>query len=125
MNYSHSRKRTALISVLALTAAAVFIPRFIIAEPSTEALMKESETAPEKVPDPDKLQSADWQERLSPEQYRILRNAGTERPGGAVYDQFKQQGSGTYYCAGCGENPGRNARSMPPAPVVAARSPSR
>jgi peptide-methionine (R)-S-oxide reductase len=65
--------------------------------------MKESEQAPEKLTRPDGLQSADWQARLSPEQYRILRQAGTERPGGPVYDQFKKQGAGTYYCAGCGE----------------------
>ncbi|MCU0788162.1 MAG: peptide-methionine (R)-S-oxide reductase MsrB [Verrucomicrobia bacterium] len=45
---------------------------------------------------------AEWREQLTPEQYRVLRQAGTERPFGEVYEQFKQQGSGTYYCGGCG-----------------------
>lgn len=64
--------------------------------------MKEMPEAPEKVNEPAALSAADWQERLSPEAYRILRHAGTERPGGPVYHQFKEQGAGTYYCAGCG-----------------------
>ena len=45
---------------------------------------------------------AEWKKELTPEQYRILRKAGTEAPNGAVYDQFKKQGKGTYHCAGCG-----------------------
>jgi peptide-methionine (R)-S-oxide reductase len=97
-------KQTVLAFSVLLAAAAISIPLLSSAEPSpNQGPMKESEQAPEKITQPDGLQSADWQARLSPEQYRILRQAGTERPGGAVYDQFKKQGSGTYYCAGCGE----------------------
>ena len=44
----------------------------------------------------------EWKQQLTPEQYRVLRQAGTERPFGEVYEQFKKQGGGTYYCAGCG-----------------------
>ena len=43
----------------------------------------------------------EWKKTLTPEQYRILRKAGTERPNGEVYDEFKKQGAGTYFCAGC------------------------
>ena len=43
----------------------------------------------------------EWKKILSPEQYRILREAGTERPNGKVYQDFKHQGAGTYFCAGC------------------------
>ena len=43
-----------------------------------------------------------WKKELTPEQYRILRQSGTERPDGAVYEQFKKQGKGSYHCAGCG-----------------------
>lgn len=45
---------------------------------------------------------AEWKKELTAEQYHILREAGTERPNGAVYKEFKHQGEGTYHCAGCG-----------------------
>jgi peptide-methionine (R)-S-oxide reductase len=44
---------------------------------------------------------AEWKKQLTPEQYRILRESGTERANGEVYKEFKHQGKGTYHCAGC------------------------
>jgi len=44
--------------------------------------------------------NADWRERLSPEQFRILREAGTEPAGSGALLNNKQ--TGTYVCAGCG-----------------------
>ncbi|HEY1174464.1 MAG TPA: peptide-methionine (R)-S-oxide reductase MsrB [Verrucomicrobiae bacterium] len=43
----------------------------------------------------------EWRKQLTPEQYHVLRMAGTERAFGAAYEEFKKQGGGTYYCAGC------------------------
>jgi peptide-methionine (R)-S-oxide reductase len=43
---------------------------------------------------------AEWQAALSPEQYRILREKGTERPFSGEYDHTFEPG--TYHCAGCG-----------------------
>ena len=43
-----------------------------------------------------------WRKELTPEQYRVLREAGTERAFGAAYEEFKKQGAGTYVCGGCG-----------------------
>ncbi len=42
----------------------------------------------------------EWRQRLSPEQYRILRKKGTEHPFSGEYDHFF--GAGQYTCAGCG-----------------------
>jgi peptide-methionine (R)-S-oxide reductase len=44
----------------------------------------------------------EWRKILTPEQYRVLRQAGTERPFGPAYEEFKKQGAGTYVCGGCG-----------------------
>ncbi|XLR12341.1 hypothetical protein HN51_049068 [Arachis hypogaea] len=42
----------------------------------------------------------EWRAILSPEQFRILRQKGTEYPGTGEYDKFF--GEGVYNCAGCG-----------------------
>jgi peptide-methionine (R)-S-oxide reductase len=46
---------------------------------------------------PMKLTDAQWKERLSAEQYYILRQEGTERAGTGKYDHFYEKG--TYYSA--------------------------
>ncbi len=43
----------------------------------------------------------EWKKLLTPEQYRILRESGTERAFGEIYKEFKEQGEGSYHCAGC------------------------
>ena len=46
------------------------------------------------------LSDEQWRERLSPEQYNILRQHGTERPFTGEYVHVKDDGK--YHCAGCG-----------------------
>jgi len=43
---------------------------------------------------------AQWRAQLTPEQYRVLREHGTERAGTSPLD--KQYAKGTFSCAGCG-----------------------
>ena len=43
----------------------------------------------------------EWKERLTPEQYEVLRNKGTEGAFTGPYHDTKT--SGTYVCAGCGQ----------------------
>ncbi len=45
------------------------------------------------------LSDKEWKERLTPEQYDVLRKEGTERPFTSPLD--KQYDDGTYVCAGC------------------------
>ena len=42
---------------------------------------------------------AEWRRALTPEQYRVLREHGTERAGTSPLD--KEHGKGTFLCAGC------------------------
>ena len=53
------------------------------------------------MPDKTILTDAEWREKLTPEQYAILRQAGTERAFTGKYE--KNKGDGEYVCAGCGQ----------------------
>lgn len=48
-----------------------------------------------------KKTDAEWRELLSPAEYQILRQKGTERPGTGEYNKF-QPTTGHFACAGCG-----------------------
>ncbi len=52
-----------------------------------------SDTAPIEKPD------SAWREELTPEQYRVLREHGTERPGSSPLNAEKR--AGTFLCAAC------------------------
>lgn len=48
-----------------------------------------------------KLSDDEWKKRLTPEQFRVLRQHGTERAGTSPLDKEKR--AGTFACAGCGQ----------------------
>jgi peptide-methionine (R)-S-oxide reductase len=50
---------------------------------------------------PVNLSEEEWRTRLTPEEFRVLREAGTERAGTSPLN--KETRSGTFACAGCGK----------------------
>ncbi len=56
--------------------------------------------APQLAPGTISLTDAEWRERLSQEQYRVLRQHGTERAGTSPLNREKRDG--IFLCAGCG-----------------------
>jgi peptide-methionine (R)-S-oxide reductase len=47
------------------------------------------------------LTEAEWRQRLTPEQYAVMRAHGTERPGSCGL--LREKRPGTFHCAGCGQ----------------------
>jgi peptide-methionine (R)-S-oxide reductase len=45
------------------------------------------------------LSDAEWKQRLTPEQYQVLRKEGTERAGTSPLNEEKRRG--VFHCAGC------------------------
>jgi peptide-methionine (R)-S-oxide reductase len=50
--------------------------------------------------DPRSLSEADWQDRLPPDRYHVLREGGTERAFTGRFNVHKEDG--IYVCGGCG-----------------------
>lgn len=61
----------------------------------TNSVMKE-EIPAEELP----KNESEWKEKLSPEQFAVLREKGTERPGTGKF--LYNNDKGVYVCAGCG-----------------------
>mmetsp|Transcript_5246 Transcript_5246/g.10719 ORF Transcript_5246/g.10719 Transcript_5246/m.10719 type:complete len:150 (-) Transcript_5246:52-501(-) len=59
--------------------------------------------------DPTQMTDEDWKQVLSPEEFRVLREKGTERAGTGEYDKMYPV-KGHFKCAGCG-NPLYSAQS--------------
>ena len=64
---------------------------------------------------------AEWQETLSPKQYQVLREHGTEMRGSSALNQEKRPG--TFVCAGCGQPlfASEGQASTSPCPTPSAR----
>ena len=64
--------------------------------PQARAALAQAPAVGEKL----QLSDAEWKQKLSPEQYRVLREQGTERAFSGAY--WKEKGEGVYACAACG-----------------------
>ena len=80
----------------ALLAAMFFVLSACAQNPSQTKVAGSSE---KKISFPVTKTDAEWKSTLTPEQYNILRQSGTERAfTGKYWDNHEK---GTYYCAGC------------------------
>ena len=89
-----------MIRLFILSTALAFL--FIsCGDTQTDKKMDMKENMPEKRMQetgyPMQLTNAEWKEKLTPEQYNILREKGTEPSGTGKYDHFYEKG--TYYSA--------------------------
>lgn len=97
-----------IIVTLALTAAAVqngCNPKFVlqnIKDNSPDTRREQTEMSNTEKEDKIIKSAAEWRDELTPEEYRILRQKGTEAPFTGKYDEFFD--TGTYLCAACGQD---------------------
>lgn len=68
--------------------------------PFLSALFSSKPTPTMSSSHPDQRTPQEWRAVLSPEQFRILREKGTEAPGSGKFDKH-QPSAGVYTCAGC------------------------
>ena len=92
-------KKSQIITPFILILGSVFAVWVVNAQ--SQHSMSTSDHTPAQPHQTVKKSKAEWKKLLTPEQYRIARESGTEAPNGEVYKQFKKQGAGTYYCVGC------------------------
>jgi peptide-methionine (R)-S-oxide reductase len=92
-----------VIMLSVVTSMEVGCRRTVPPEPNPISVAKEPAMEPEKETSEMQmpLTEQEWKEKLTPEEYKILRKKGTERAFTGKYDKFYEPG--VYKCAGCGE----------------------
>lgn len=63
--------------------------------------MSTSDKTPKAPPERVEKTNEEWKKILTPAQYYVAREAGTEFSHGDIYKDFKKQGAGKYYCVCC------------------------
>lgn len=87
------------------TASSAAAPAPVPAAPAAAPTQPTQPNQPKEIPPVgDKLVLSDeeWQKRLTPEQYKVLRRKGTEPAFCGGYTATKTHGPGIYHCTGCG-----------------------
>jgi len=87
---------------LALIAAAIHADGPAGSAPGGAGVFAVAEEPPPQPMEKVSKTSEEWRRLLTAEQYRVTRQAGTERPHGPAYKEFKAQPAGTYFCICCG-----------------------
>ena len=82
--------RRRLLGMGLVTAAAGAVARFVGADDKASQAATKFEVA---------MSDAEWQQRLTPAQFSVLRKHGTEYPGSSPLD--KEYSRGAYHCTGC------------------------
>jgi peptide-methionine (R)-S-oxide reductase len=77
---------------------AIFGGLFLAKQASATEAIKPAAPASTSIT-PLRLSIAEWQKRLSPQAFAVLREESTERPGTSPFNTEKRKG--TYQCAGC------------------------
>ena len=95
MNLKDIRNLTGIISLLLLS---LFWKTEILAQDKSQQKIDVNSNS-KKSNDPMKRTDSEWQRILSAEEYRVLREKGTERPFMGKYDGHYDKG--TYVCSGC------------------------
>lgn len=85
-------KRRSFLGLIGLGGLAAVVPGMVHARPELN-LTRSPDVEPLE------LSAAEWRERLTQQQYAVLREEETERAGSSPLD--KQYGEGEYHCAGC------------------------
>ena len=94
--------RRAMISALGLGGAFLFGGRAAYAMGSACDAGMNGEQAHANLTGAFQLSDGEWQQRLNPMQYYVLRKGGTERP--FSHPLARQHAVGQYHCAGCGQH---------------------
>lgn len=84
------------LKLIALVATALFYA----CTGNTQAQEAKNKTAPDTIKKVN-LSDAEWKAKLTPEQYYVLRDKGTDRPFTGKY--YLHHEKGVYSCAGCGQ----------------------
>jgi methionine-R-sulfoxide reductase len=96
-------------SLFVIVIPAILIAAYIIIQPSAGSNKIKSTNLTDSIKNSDKTgkenfkimkTEEEWKEELTPEQYYVLRQKGTERPFTGKFDKHEEEG--IYFCAACG-----------------------